>query len=134
MLPIFDSSDLSCLTRYQKIFSLGGPLGCKNLISSTWLTMKLHNCHTPHYCASWPCWWHFHQWRQFLKGASSLSSGTVKKHKGLFKNCTDRFSRIYAKKKMWKSSNLDFLEGNQIKIDIYSVLLEQKKSWGKSRF
>ena len=40
--PIFVSSDLTCLRRYQKILRVV-LLGCKNLINYTWLSMKFYD-------------------------------------------------------------------------------------------
>ena len=42
--PIFDNSDLSCLTSYQKILSLGS-LECPHLIKFNLTHYELQNCH-----------------------------------------------------------------------------------------
>ena len=44
MCPIFDSPQLSCLTKHQKLLREYS-LGCKNLLNFTFLNRKLHNCH-----------------------------------------------------------------------------------------
>ena len=46
MCPIFVSSQLSCLARYQKILR-GCSFGCKNVLNFTCHTMKFHKCHHP---------------------------------------------------------------------------------------
>ena len=42
--PIFDGSQLSCVTWYHKILS-AYLLGCKSLLISTWKPVNFHNRH-----------------------------------------------------------------------------------------